>query len=269
MTCEVITINGKRRKLGLTTNPAGLVSSMPVFSDNLLLDMSDIIAIAKRADHGRSAFGASWICDQGQYGSCAGWAGAKADEATRVERGLKRVKLSGAYLYSRTNGGRDNGSMLEDGQAALAKYGCATEATVPKSAIYRNRYDTRKADAEAAKYKAFEPQLLPTVHHLLSAAARRFICVVAIHAGSKYDRQNSKGVSGVDNGSGNHAVRVDGLAFIGGEITYDQPGSWTTRWGQNGRTYLTERHFEQTINNHSFYCLRSTTDGGDSPPAVR
>ena len=47
----------------------------------------------------------------------------------RKEQGLVGPLLSPADLYDRINGGRDQGSMLEDAMAELAKNGVGTVAT--------------------------------------------------------------------------------------------------------------------------------------------
>jgi len=268
---KTITINGRMRKLGTLKPDAGFVSSMPVFESRVEpLDESTLVRIAKsNTATGRTMFDSSFIQDQGQYGSCNGFAGAAALTRARIRRGLKRVNLSGAYLYSLINGGRDNGSMLDDGMQALQSRGCATIETVKSHQIYPSKYDRSKADREAAKHKALECYQIGSREGLWTALALGFDVVVAVHAGSQYSQLDVNGVSGVNRGNGNHAVICDGLMYAGGEIVGDSPGSWGVRWGEKGRTKLRWRHFEQTIGVHSFYAIRSSTDGEDGPPGVR
>ena len=267
---EPIIINGRKRRLGLIGPPEGFVSSLPVFGDTVdPLDRRTIERIAKsNTATGRTMFDSSWIKDQGRYGSCNGFAGASALSRSRVRRGLKRVDLSGAYLYSLINGGRDHGSMLDDGMHALQGRGCATERTVGANQIYPSKYDRSKANREASRYKAAECYRVTSAVELWTALALGWDVIVAVHAGRRFsDLRN--GIAGVDSGRGNHAVMCDGILYAGGEVVGDGVNSWGTRWGDRGRMLLRWRHFEQTIGVHSFYAIRTTTDGDDRPPAVR
>lgn len=270
MSLTPITIGGRKRRLGLLPPPEEFVSSLPVFGDVVEpLDRQTLEAIAKSTTAtGRTQFDSSFIKDQGQYGSCAGFAGAGCLTRARIRRGLKRVDLSGAYLYSLVNGGRDNGSMLDDGMRALMATGCATAETVKPHQIYPSKYDRAKANREAAKYKALECYQVRTEAELWTALALGFDCVVAVHAGRSFDSLKN-GIAGVDRGQGNHAVMCDGLLWAGGEIVGDGVNSWGTRWGDRGRMLLRWGHFQQTIGIHSFYAIRSTSDGGDVPPVLR
>lgn len=268
---KTITINGRKRKLGTLKPDAGFVSSMPVFESRVEpLDESTLVRIAKsNTATGRTMFDSSFIQDQGQYGSCNGFAAAAALTRARIRRGLKRKTLSGSYLYSLINGGRDNGSMLDDGMRVLQSRGCATIETVKPSQIYPSKYDRSKADREAAKHKAFECYQIGTRDGLWTALALGFDVVVAVHAGNSFSSIDRNGIAGINNGGGNHAVMCDGLLYAGGEIVADGVNSWGTRWGDRGRMLLRWKHFEQTIGVHSFYAIRSSTDGEDGPPGVR
>jgi hypothetical protein len=268
---KTIIVNGRKRKLGTLKPPAGFVSSLPVFESAVEpLDDSTLTRIAKsNSATGRTMFDSSWIMDQGQYGSCNGWAGASALSRARVRRGLKRVNLSGAYLYSLINGGRDNGSMLDDGMRTLQSRGCATLDSVKSNQIYPSKYDRKKADREAAKHKSFEAYQIGSREGLWTALALGFDVVVAVHAGNAFSNIDRNGIAGVNNGGGNHAVMADGLLYAGGEIVADGANSWGTRWGDRGRMLLRWKHFEQTIGVHAFYSIRSSIDGDDGPPRVR
>lgn len=271
MSIPTITAGGKLRRLGCLVPDPGFVSSLPVFGDHVEpLDNPTLKRIAQsQTSVGRTLFDRSFIKNQGSHGSCNGFAAASALTRARIRRGLKRVDLSGAYLYSLINGGRDQGSMLDDGMRALQSRGCATEATVKWNQIYPSKYDRTKANREAARHKAFECYQVRTGAELWTALALGWDVVVAVHAGRNFDRIDGNGVAGVDRGNGNHAVMADGLLFAGGEIVADGVNSWGTGWGDRGRMLLRWSHFQQTIGIHSFYAIRSTTDGDDKPPAVR
>lgn len=172
-----------------------------------MLSMTDIVDLAKRGSRtrGRQRFDSTWIKNQRTKNSCQGFASAGTVQRARVRRGLKRVNLSGAYAYSLVNGGRDRGSMLEDGMVACEQ-GYATEETVPWDAIYPSLYNATKAKAEAARFKAREVYAVRTEQGLFSALASGFDCVVAVHADDGFMRLDSRGVAGGGNGPGNHAV---------------------------------------------------------------
>lgn len=263
------TIDGKRRGLGLLPPKAGTVCDLPVFGDTVeTLDKSTLKRIAQSPTSvGRTLFDSSFIRNQGQYGSCNGFAGAAALTRARIRRGLKRRNLSGAYLYSLINGGRDNGSHLSAGMRTLAERGCATEALVAWNQIYPHKYDKAQANRQAAKFKAFECYRVTNEAELWTALALGWDVVVAVHVGSRFSKLRN-GVAGVDSGRGNHAVSCDGLLYVNGEIVADAYNSWGTGWGDRGRMLLRWSHFRQTIGIHSFYAIRSTTDD-ERPPAVR
>jgi hypothetical protein len=258
-------------RTGLLLPEPGFVSSMPVFAENVdLLPEDKIIEMANSGlVDGRKRYDESWVCDQRDKGSCNGWAGASALAKSRVDRGLDRVDLSGAYLYSLINRGGDNGSLLDEGMRAMQERGVATAATVKWDQIYPSLYDKAKADAEAAENKGFECYRLTTRAELFTALAVGFKCVVAVDVQNQFMRLDSLGRPGGSNGPGNHAVHADGLAVIGGKLLATAANSWGTVYGLRGRMNLDfDMHFASTIGIHGFYAVRSTLDGRNKFPTV-
>lgn len=253
--------------------PTARACSMPVFEDSgPMLTMDEVVSIAKSKPFtGRRRFDKSYVKNQRNKGSCNGFAGARALTKARVRRHLPRVDLSGAFLYSLINDGQDQGSMLDRGMRKIQEVGVATEATVPWDKIYPSLYDKRKADAEALNYRAFECYGVGTELGLFSALALDFDCVVAVHVMQGFENLNSDGVITSGNGPGNHAVSVDGLDYINGELAADMENSWDVTYGQDGRGYLTwNRHLRSSSQYHYFYAIRSTLDGSraDEPPVA-
>jgi hypothetical protein len=264
MSDELI-LDGRRVGTGLLL-PADLSTAFPLYADRgPMLSPDEIVAVAKaRPKGGLKRFDASWIKNQRDYGSCQGFASAAAVSRARVRRGLTRVDLSGAYAYSLVNGGRDRGSSLEDGMLACQR-GYATEATVPWDAVFRSRYDTAKADAEAARFKAFEVYAASTEEELFSGLALDFDAVVAVHADNGFMRLDGRGVALGGNGPGNHAVGADDL-WWDGELIAAGYNSWSTSYGDEGRMGLTwSRHFRNTARYSRFYLIRSTSDDPQDP----
>lgn len=252
--------------------PTSLSTSFPAYeTSGSMLPRADVEAVAKAGTaRGRDRFDKTFIKSQGKHGSCQGFASALALTRARVRRGQERVDLSGAFAYSLVNGGRDNGSMLEDGLRVSESVGYATEATVPWDAIYPSRYDRAKAMAEAARFRGFEVYSVRTELALLSALASGFDCVVAVHADNAFMKLDARGVAGYANGPGNHAVGADGLSWDG-EVLVDSFNSWGLSYGREGRMYLTwDHHLTQTNKYHNFYAMRSTLDDpqGNNPPPV-
>ena len=273
MNDTIMTDDGVTRILGCQLPPAGFVTSFPALEDAVpTISAKDIEEIARSGDmDGRAKFDTSFIKDQRSHGSCNGFAAAAALTRARIRRRLPRVDLSGAYIYSLINGGRDSGSLLEDGMKVMQSRGIATESTVGWDAIYPSRYDRAKADAEAERFKGFECYAVKSKEGLWTALALNFDVVVAVHAGNAFMRLDSQGVCGVDSGPGNHAVAVDGLVWIDGQPVATGYNSWNTSYGNQGRMLMTWRHFSQPFGYHVFYAIRSTGDDtqGDNPPDAK
>lgn len=261
---EIIDAHGEVRRLGSLAPPPNLVSAFPPFAgdDSVpLWDRSDILKAVRDSNRipARVMFGPEWIQNQGSHGSCNGFAAAGVLARARWAAGIRdKAKFSGAYAYSLMNNGQDRGSILEDGMRGLASHGICLEATVGVNQIYRTQYDTRRADSEAAKhkglgcYRATSKEAWDT-----GLATGLYFGVAAIQAGSNYQRPNANGISGADNGGGNHAIIIDGLAEVAGTLVYDNPGSWGLSLGGQGlgRVYLTWDSFAQTHGRHTFYLI--------------
>lgn len=271
MSDSTIKIGNRVRKLGCVAPPVGFVSSRPVFGDHVeTMSRAELTKWAKNSTrNGRTRFGKEFIFDQGRAGSCNGWAGSAALMRARARCGMKYVPLAGNYLYSLINGNRDNGSMLDDGMAALQSQGVATISTVGgPTVIYRRQYNTAKADREAAKFRGFECYRVRTIEEFWTALALQWDCVCVVEVGNRFNKIDRNGIPGVDRGIGNHAVAADDLVWIGNQIVADSYSSWGTRYADGGRIGLTEAHFEQTIGTHSFYAVRSAMDDS-APPKPR
>lgn len=261
---QIIDEFGEVRRLGSLCPPAGFVSSFNTFEDEKpVWDDSDIRKVLQQGlPTCRDIFSGEWVHDQKSHGSCNGYAAAGALQAARWLRGIRDgLKLSGAYLYSKMNGGRDQGSALEDGLKNVKKWGIAPADLVPWDQIYPSE-QPRNADAEAAKHKGLTCYAVQTRQGFRTAVAAGFPVIVAVHAGRNFQRLNAQGIAGVDSGRGNHATFVLGAKLIGGTECYDMQNSWNTRYGTGGRCFLTWDSFAQTFGTHTFYAIASTDDAG-------
>lgn len=260
---EIKDIFGNTRRLGSLELPANFVSSFDAFEkEHQVWDDADIIKAIKHPDHvkRRKLFGAKWLMNQRNHGSCNGFAAAYVYSKCRWLRGLMDGLLfSGAWLYSLMNRGQDNGSILEDGLKRLKSDGVCLQSTVPWDQIYP-RLQPSHAKAEAAKHKGLIVFPCETLQGLRTGLAQGFCAVVAVHAGNNFQQLNRHGIAGVNNGRGNHAVHVDDIDLIDSKIVYDMPNSWGAQYGIEGRAYLTDDHFEQTKNSHMFYLCAATQE---------
>ena len=209
--------------------------------------------------------GGFWIRNQGRRGGCNGFAGAWALARARVMAGLPYVALSGEYLYSMINGGRDSGSMLDDGMQALLEKGVAREDLV-RHESYLWREMSQEARSSAANYKAVECYRVDDESELASGLALGFVGVVAVHANSSYQRLDARGVRGTAIGPGNHAVGVQDVRISDdGDFEFDEFGSWGRRNGQDGCAWISwKQHLRSTVERHAFYLIRAATDPLDS-----
>lgn len=255
---EFVEIDDHEFGLGLQVPTARPVPRQTLASMSPLPSYDDLKKIVQSEEFsfGRSMFDTSWITNQNGYGSCAGYGAASALAKSRVIGGQERVDLSGDYAYSRTNGGRDRGSMLDDNMRSLVENGCATKATVPLGGIYRNKYNAQKADAEAKRFRAHEPWGTPDEHAIVAALVMKMPVVIAIHVGSKWRQYDKDGVLIGNDGPGNHCEHLDDVRYnvTKGRFEFREGSShnipyFWTHWG----------HYKTTSRYHMFYAVPSAT----------
>ncbi len=261
------------RKLGLIAPPEGFVSAFPLAADRIpVLSWEQIKDAAKSGEmDGSKKYGEQFVMHQ-QHNNCAGASATTTVMKTIFDRSGVFRKLSETYTYSLINGGRDSGSMLADACESIQRNGCCLVETCGPNAIFRNMYDTSRADKEAARFRVQECYSVRFTgdedlmwRTFWSGLALGFKAGVAIQAGSRFDRVDSYGVAGLDNGGGNHAVHADGLAWINGELVATSGNTWGVSWGMRGRMNLRQAHFEQTIRVHEHYLIRTAIDDPNEP----
>lgn len=260
-----IIIDGKEFGTGLMTPPKRPLTFRPLSSAIRPLSKQTIaqwIADPRRTPSSKLFPPDRFIADQGPRGSCNGHAAAKALEKNRVLLGMKHVSLSGSCLYSHVSGGRDNGSMLDDGMEALMKIGTCSWDRFPVEE-YRQDRMSGEAWAECELYQARECYRLDTEIDMASALVSNFMVVVAVHAGRNFMRLDATGLAGSDSGNGNHACNVSDVAIVNGELRFRLDNSWGLSYGDNGSCWTTfRRHYARTIKVHAFYAVRSAIRRG-------
>lgn len=243
-------------------------TTFAVYEDSQpMLTLAEIekIVTAENRTPARERFPAQqWIRNQGGRGSCNGYAGAWALARARVMCGLPFEPLSGEYLYSLINGGRDSGSMLDDGMKAITEKGVARESLVRHESYLWNQM-SEEARKDAPRFKAFECYQVNTALGLASGLASGFLGVVAVHASNAWGSL-SNGVSRRSLGPGNHAVVCQDVSVRSGKLFFDIANSWGKNWGEDGHTWNTwDEHLIEPNRNHANYLIRGVTDDPQNP----
>lgn len=257
-------IVGHNRRTGLRV-PAKRPESLPRVRDAITrLNRNDILEVLNDPQRfaGRDRFGPEYIKHQGNRGSCNGYAGAKALERARVIAGQPYVALSGEGLYAQINDGRDMGSGLQEGMDALISRGTCPEDLVPREEhLWRRISEQAKQAMSRFRIAKDEAYRVDEDLELAWGLANGFVGVVAVHANNNFDRLDGDGVVTSTHGVGNHAVGVDDARWFGDEFQFDMFNSWGLNYGWQGRGWLSwKRHFTKTIQYHTFYLIRATTE---------
>jgi hypothetical protein len=204
-----------------------------------------------------------WILNQGPRGSCNGYACASALARARKLAGLPAVILSGEFVYAGINGGRDQGSMLDDGMEFLRDVGSVPIDMVPRLE-YRWSRISEEAKRAAPRFRGFELSTAGSEDELSVGLALGFVGVVAVHFGGRMQSLDRNGVAGAHRGPGNNSVGVEDLRIRGGRYEFDYFNSHGRRYGEDGRAWLQwDRHLEQTSHYHQFFLVRAALDDPD------
>ena len=214
-----------------------------------------------------SAF-VSPIKNQKNTSSCNAFSSINCMEACRRMAGLRDVLLSPANLYGRINGGRDQGSYLEDAIKVLAGEGVCSAATVPELSWQPSTWPA-SWKSEALSYKAEEWSWTPGFDGLASAIQRGEFCNMGLLWYQNYNPARGQGgwiTTRPSNQLGGHAVCGCGLikhpSGDGWGIKF--PNTWGLEWGEDGFGILPEPALNNKIG--GFWTVRSvTTESGDIP----
>lgn len=271
---ELYDASGQLRRQNVWAPPKNFVSSFPPYAgdpEQPLWDDADIRKVVGDSNRRKieEIFDAQiWVHNQYEYSSCTGWGTANALSKSRWLRGITdAIQLSGPFIYSLINGGRDNGSPLEDALVAIQKYGAPPLSLVGPTMIYP-RLQPKSARTEALKHVGLEAYRAETKQAWDTGLAAGFQGVGVVHAGSRFTRMTkiNTGTScsvraGVDSGSGNHCCNISDIRLIGGELHYLCDNSWgLSGFGELGRAWLTWESFQQTFGVHQFFLLPSSQE---------
>ena len=249
----------KRRTLRYSTGllkPAKKVCASKPFSVKLTKSETlEIINDPQRLP-AREQFGPDFIIDQGPLGQCNAVAACGSLQRAFFKYGFDCPRLSSNWLYAQINGGRDNGSMLDDGMDAIKK-GVPVFEPSHNGKYKKNQFP--ESLAESLDHKAFECYGVNSESELAAGLALGFTAIVAVHCNNDWFKMDRDEIIIRCNGVGNHAVTVDDVRVIDGELAFDHAGSWGVNIHNKGRAFLTwKRHLSGPNKNHFFYLVRAT-----------
>jgi hypothetical protein len=184
--------------------------------------------------------------DQGQHGQCVGYGSDGALMDIRDKSGYVFQLLSGSFIYSQINGGRDVGSDPADAANVLVKTGTCLMSECDVETIFNpdtNCYETAK------RFRVPEDGIysIQSFEELVTAYILGFSMFDTIRVGRDFDYLDSDGIPPVSRGMGNHCVRsINQLIKLpNGDWGLPHANSWTVNWGNRGTFVMTEEHYDQ------------------------
>lgn len=198
------------------------------------------------------------VYDQDGIGQCASSACCTTIETAARMAGTPIPKLSAGDLYSRVNGGRDRGSLLEDNLDEAQK-GVALASRVPY--IWNGRKASDAATvAERSRYRIIEAYWCKDFDAMASALQQGFIVEHGLmwKDNFKPDADGWLPARGVGGGGG-HALCGYGLVKRGEVWGIATRNSWSASWGRGGDCIIPESLFGSNIG--GFFAVRVVTSG--------
>lgn len=244
----IIDSTGTKRYLG--NNPSLLMASWPVYGETPDTPVFDKDQWKARVDALPGGTGPEWpylspVHDQDGVGQCNADATTSAMESCQLKMALPPVLLSSGDLYHRINGGRDRGSLLEDGLLESMK-GIASVEDCGGNIWKQGKWRLGTPE-NRAKYRVTEAFLCPTFKHIFSAGLAGFDIISGVWW---YDDAFNPDRDGwmPDRGRGNrggHAVHGYKPTYRGNDYGMWHKNSWTPNWGLNGLAVFPEAFYAQ------------------------
>tara|TARA_Y100000310_G_scaffold251540_1_gene258106 strand:+ start:2083 stop:2868 length:786 start_codon:yes stop_codon:yes gene_type:complete len=162
----------------------------------------------------------------------------------RARAGLDNVMLSPASIYALINGGRDNGSSLDDALHQISETGIASADVIDKYdwTGYRRRRWPSNWKEDAARNKAINAYDCSSMKHTISAVLLRFPVV----AGVRWS------------GGGGHAILL--VDYNPTRRKFKILNSWDKSWGDGGFGELPYRQVEHGMGIYGNFAMQLMTD---------
>lgn len=249
---ESVWANGEWRKLGLLPMKPGAEKRWPSESNEGLVPKEKWKDVDLRHL-------VTQVENQNGYSCCAVEATDGGMEATMLRMGMSHTDLSIVDLYSRVNGGRDAGSMLEDNLNA-AKDGVCSVQFAEKYGVTKTRHKPGW-EVDRSKHAIQWATLCPTLEHVASALQKHRCVVIGVMVTDRFS-PDKDGVIGPKGGRarGGHAILLVGMKKIGDDWYLLMLNSWGANWGQGGFAYLHKSWFEPAFGAFAIVSLVSPSD---------
>jgi len=228
--------------------------------------------------------------NQGQQGSCVGWATAYALKSyqERMEIGWSLTTSDGnfdpnhvfspAFIYNQINGGEDRGSRIDEALQLIVDQGAATWATMPYDQFDYQTQPSFLASQEAANFKAAEKKRADGTQAIKAALANRLPVVAGIFVYKSLEQLS--GTNSVyqiadapcDSGGCGHAVTVVGYDDEKYGGAFKIINSWGRSWGDDGYFWLPYQFARQqtpsgsSVLKYAFYLEDADNTGSITPP---
>jgi hypothetical protein len=266
MSEHAVETEGQVYYTGLQPTPAFLRECFPSLSLPGLPESEWVDIDRRQLFHDLSAYP-----DQLQSSGCTGFSSAMVAAKVRYLLGQPWHKLSGAYLYSLINGGRDQGSNIGAALKALQTYGCCREeiCDIHQQFNYIYRANTKQFDGDAARFKAeVVVQRVETAEEAMIALQRGAVLEFAVKAFSGWGKLDSEGCLSFQPGGANHAVHADGCKKTSKGWCLDLQ-TWTPNWADKSRGLWPIKYLENTQYQEMWAIFGMTDDPQDEhdPPA--
>ncbi len=206
------------------------------------------------------------VGNQGSQGSCVAWAVAYAAKSyqERIEHnwqydspmsgGSGQRVFSPAYVYNQINGGRDDGSVIDDAMQLAVQQGIAPWSAMPYTPNDFRRQPNSGARQQARNYKARSFKRIPG--HNLNAVKAELAsgnpvvfgipvddAFYSLRSGQVYDRKGGQNYGG-------HAMTLvgydDSKRSPNGDVgAFKLINSWGTSWGERGYGWISYSMWRQ------------------------
>lgn len=228
------------------------------------LPKSEWFATNRRPAFDRPRF----VLNQQSHGSCCGFGSVGGLMKARAIKGQTYQRLSGAFVYSKINGGQDSGAVIHDSLDALTQFGTCLESEAAWDAIYPNRIPA-SASTTAQRFKAAKAYVADTWSQFLTGLMFGYVAVNAVMVGNNFTNLDADGIVGFDAGPGNHCVHQYDVIKTARDWASWGDNSWGTSFGQAGGFGLYEKHWE-SVQQDCYLLEVPSEDPQDNtnPPAV-